>query len=70
MKPVLPWSVGEAANTPSNGTGEVLSIEFTDDGSTIFPLAFASLDGSKANPFNPLRIDFGDPTFLHLNYTG
>ena len=70
LKPVFPWTVGEPSNAPTNGVGEVLSVKFSDDGSSIFPLAFASLDGSEVSPFNPLRIDYGDPTFLHLNYTG
>ena len=69
LEPVFPWTVGKPANAPVNGIGEVLSIKFSN-GSSIFPLAFASLDGSEASPFNPLRIDYGDPTFLHLNYTG
>ena len=69
LKPVLPWTVGEPANAPVDGIGEVLSVSFRKSPS-IFPLALASLDGSNASPFNPLRIDYGDPTFLHLNYTG
>jgi hypothetical protein len=66
LVPILPWIVGKPANDPTGQVGE----NFTLIGQTdpnIFPLAFFSLGG---NDFNPLRIDYGDPIFLNLNYSG
>ena len=63
LVPILPWSVGPPKNGPS---GESLAVNFQET-PTIFPLASWSLGGDN---FNPLRIDYSDPTFLNLNYTG
>ena len=66
LRPVLPWTVGGPANGPKGGLGE----DFTVQASripTIFPLAIFSMGGDD---FNPLRIDYGNPTFLNLDYTG
>ena len=67
LKPIVPWTIGKPANAPSNSIGEELSVRLSGAGGTIFPLAKFSMGG---NDFNPLQIDFGDPTFLKLNYTG
>ena len=66
LRPIVPWTVGPAANDPSGRLGENFTVNLNVDPS-IFPLARFSLGGDD---FNPLRIDYGDPTFLHLNYTG
>ena len=66
LKPIIPWTVGKAANDPSGQVGENFTVTALKT-PTIFPLATFSLGGDD---FNPLRIDYGDPTFLHLNYTG
>lgn len=67
LKPIVPWTVGPPANDPSGGVGENLTVQFQANQNTIFPLAKFSIGGDD---FNPLRIDYGNPTFLHLNYTG
>lgn len=69
LVPVLPWTVGPPANTadPQKKPGEYFDVEFKPNQNTIYPLAKFSMGGED---FNPLRIDFGDPTFLRLNYTG
>ena len=66
LEPIVPWTVGKPVNDPSAHIGENLTV-IADLSPTIFPLARLSLGGDN---FNPLRIDYGDPTFLHLNYTG
>ncbi|KAL3417370.1 Lcc2 [Phlyctema vagabunda] len=62
LVPIMPWNVGPAANGI-----ESLSVQGKSDQGTIYPLAFFSLGSDN---FDPLRIDYGDPTFLNLNYTG
>lgn len=64
--PVYPWTVGPPANDPSGGVGENLTVNFQPS-PMIFPLAVWSLGGDD---FNPLQIDYGNPTFLNLNYSG
>ena len=66
LVPIVPWTVGPAVNDPTGSLGENFTVDFNND-PTIFPLAKFSMGGDD---FNPLRIDYGDPTFLHLNYTG
>ena len=66
LKPVLKWRVG----SPSNGnTGEEHDVVFNPTAKP-FPLARFSLELPSSSTFNPLRIDYSDPTFLHLNNTG
>ena len=67
LKPIVPWTVGTPANDPSGQIGENLTVQLKGGQSTIFPLALFSMGGDD---FNPLQIDYGDPTFLNLNYTG
>jgi Multicopper oxidase len=67
LKPILPWTVGPPANDPSGKVGENLTVQFQPGKSTIFPLAKFSMGGDD---FNPLKIDYGNPIFLNLNYTG
>jgi Multicopper oxidase len=67
LKPILPWTVGKAANDPYGKVGENFTVQFKGGQGTIFPLAKFSMGGDD---FNPLRIDYGNPTFLNLNYTG
>ena len=66
LHPIVPWTVGPPANDRAGGVGENLTVKFQQSPS-IFPLASFSLGGDK---FNPLYIDYGNPTFLNLNYTG
>ena len=67
LKPVLKWEVGE----PVNGdkvVGQILNIRFRAQ-PEIYPLAKAAMN-EDPNKFSPLYVNYGDPTFLHLNYTG
>jgi hypothetical protein len=64
LKPILPWKVGNPANDPLN-TNLTVQIKFKQN--TIFPLALFSIDGDD---FNPLQIEYDNPIFLKLNYTG
>jgi hypothetical protein len=64
---MLPWTVGPAANGKKFGENFTVQGLFPEAASTYFPLAHFSIGGDD---FNPLRIDFGDPTFLNLNNTG
>ena len=67
LKPILPWTVAKPpANDPNGGIGENFTVQFKDS-PLVFPLAKFSLAGDD---FNPLQIDYGNPTFMHLNYTG
>jgi hypothetical protein len=66
LKPILEWQVGKAANDLLSGVGQNFTVQ-NGRGSSIYPLAFFSMGGDN---FNPLRIDYGDPTFNHLNNTG
>ena len=66
LKPVLPWTVPKIPANDPTGIGENFTVRF-QDGHNIFPLALFSLGG---NDFDPLRIDYSNPTFLNLNYTG
>ena len=67
LQPVVPWpTIPPPANDPQGLIGENLTVQFKQN-PNIFPLAKFSMGGDE---FNPLQINFGDPTFLHLNYTG
>lgn len=58
------------ANDKIGGVGEnftVLGSFGPPDGTFFFPLAHFSMGGQN---FNPLRIDYGNPTFLNLNNSG
>lgn len=63
---MLPWKIGPAANNQTSTNGEQNDVEFTRAPS-IFPLAKFSLGTQQ---FLPFQVDYGDPTFLHLNNTG
>jgi len=69
FKPVVPWY----PQPPVNGAqGETRLIGFKPQGTPRpWPLAVWSMENaSMANPlWTPLRIDYGNPTFLHLNNT-
>lgn len=67
LQPVVSWPpITPPANDPQGHIGENLTVQFRNS-PDIFPLAKFSMGGDS---FNPLQINFGDPTFLHLNYTG
>jgi hypothetical protein len=62
--PILPWTVGSPSNNRS-GIGQDFTVQ-GQSAPTYFPLAFFSLGGDQ----NPLKIDWGNPTFLNLNNPG
>ncbi|KAF4628164.1 hypothetical protein G7Y89_g9985 [Cudoniella acicularis] len=66
LVPILKWKVGR----PANGhTGEEYDVVFNNT-ALPYPLALFSLEMPDSPAFNPLRIDYNDPTFLKLNNTG
>jgi hypothetical protein len=66
LRPVLKWQVGGPSN---HNTGEEHDVVLNTT-SLPYPLAAFSLQMPDSPFFNPLRIDYNDPTFLHLNNTG
>jgi hypothetical protein len=68
--PILPWTVGPPSNDPSGQVGQNFTLILDRNASTIFPLAAFSIGGHNNTDFNPLQIDYGNPIFLKLNYTG
>lgn len=67
LQPIVQWPpITPPANDPQGHIGENFTVQFRNS-PDIFPLAKFSMGGDN---FNPLQINFGDPTFLHLNYTG
>ena len=67
LHPIRPWTVGKPSNDPSGSIGENLTVQFKPNQGSIFPLARFSMGGDD---FNPMRITWGNPTFLNLNFTG
>lgn len=64
LKPVVEWQVG----VPANGhTGEEHDVMVAPE-ERPYPLAGFALN-PPLSVSTPLRIDYGDPTFLHLNNT-
>ena len=65
LTPMYHWHVGSPANGPE---GEHLTLNSGPEPHPgIYPLAKWTL---KAHDFTPFKIDYSDPTFLNLNYTG
>ena len=65
LHPILEWQVGRPANDPAGLVGENFTVQF-QNAQTIFPLSKFSMGGET---YNPLHIDYGNPTFLNLNNT-
>jgi hypothetical protein len=68
LHPILPWNVGPAANDISGHVGQNLSVQGFNKSPTIFPLAAFSI--GLGSDFIPFQIDYADPMFLRLNFTG
>ena len=65
LRPVLKWKVGNPANA-----GQEQDVVLNTKQPKPYPVAAFSLEPTTFNSsFIPLRIDYGDPTFLHLNNT-
>lgn len=73
LRPKLPWKVGPAANGVSSGEpGEQFNVtlESFPENSTQYqqyPLAAFSLQPKGSSVFNPLQINYSDPTIAHLD---
>ena len=68
LKPKLPWYVGDAAN---GLYGENLTVEYDNSKPPLnFPLAFIAFNQSSKSGYVPLQIEYSEPTFLNLTYTG
>lgn len=66
LRPILPWTVGPAANAPPDQVGESFAVQLQNS-PDIFPLALFAVG---ADEFIPLEIDYSNPTFLKLGYGG
>jgi hypothetical protein len=58
--------VGDPVNDPSGKVGENFTVK-NGDAPTFYPWASFSMGGDQ---HDPLRIDYGNPTFLNLNNSG
>ena len=73
LRPKLPWKVGPAANGVAAGEpGEQFNVtlESFPENSTQYqqyPLAAFSLQPKGSSVFNPLQINYSDPTIAHLD---
>jgi hypothetical protein len=70
LRPVLEWSVGSPSNLHGGGEHDVILNQNRTETDKFYPLARFALDPSDLSKFVPLRVDYDDPTFLHLNNTG
>lgn len=69
LKPILKWTVPPMpANDRVNNIGELFDVK-PEGRPTIFPLAIFSI-GKTGGDNQPLQIDYSNPTFFKLNYTG
>lgn len=69
IEPRVPWYVGKPpANGLASEWGERFDATVKEKGGTEkFPLAAWSLEPNKAPAWNPLQIDYKNPTFLNLD---
>ena len=68
LRPVVPWYVGSASNGAGQEFDVILNNTARDKG-VPYRLANFALQPPNAPFFNPLQIDYGQPTFLYLNQT-
>ncbi|KAF2115369.1 multicopper oxidase-domain-containing protein [Lophiotrema nucula] len=71
LKPIIPWTVGHASNPKPGNIGELFSVERNrKPADTMFPFAYFSMGGDgSVDDFVPMRVDYGNPTFVNLNNT-
>jgi hypothetical protein len=69
LHPILEWQVGKASNG-RDGENRAVKANFTGPPTAPFPVAKFSFSKPGDPAFIPLRIDYSDPIFLSLNYTG
>lgn len=69
LHPVLPWQVGPAANANNKNGGDKNGDVFQTPVGFVadMPLGLFSLERPGPPAFNPLKIDYGDPIFSHLD---
>ncbi|KAK3395258.1 multicopper oxidase-domain-containing protein [Podospora didyma] len=68
LKPILPWTIGNPSNA---GQEHDVVSNFVNPDPKLGPAAKFSMEPTTfGSTFLPLRIDFDNPTFLHLNNTG
>ncbi|KXJ91823.1 multicopper oxidase-domain-containing protein [Microdochium bolleyi] len=65
LRPILKWNITHAAN---GGDGQRFRLE-SQTGDPFYPLAFFAFDMRGGSDFKPLKIDYSDPMFFHLNET-
>ena len=71
LHPILQWQVQRPpVNGPLGGDGEQFDVwrDGSGAGSSYYPLATWSL--GENDGFSPLRVDYGNPTFFHLDNKG
>ncbi|KAH8588081.1 multicopper oxidase-domain-containing protein [Bisporella sp. PMI_857] len=65
LVPIVPWEVG---NPPVNGPqGEGFNVSTIGDATGQFGTAFFSLERFKNTLNTPMQVNYGNPTFLHLD---
>ncbi|KAK0733004.1 multicopper oxidase-domain-containing protein [Lasiosphaeria miniovina] len=67
LKPILPWTIGNPSNA---GQEHDVIVDGTANRTELGPFGIFSMEPTTFNSkFLPLRIDFDNPIFLHLNET-
>ena len=66
LHPIVPWQVKLPSNGPSGQSFDLWRVNTPPN--PPFPLAHWTL-GLSSGGFNPLRINYSNPTFFHLNNT-
>lgn len=65
LRPIVPWIVGKASNDKAT---QHFDLNIQPNGlPKPYPLSFFALEPTFAPGFNPLQINYSDPSFLHLN---
>ena len=67
LHPILPWQVGRSSN---GDDGEEELFNLSSDFSRLYPLAFFTLANESEAGVVPLRVDYGNATFLNLDNQG
>lgn len=69
LVPIVQWNVPIPPDNDQSGAyGENWTVRGGPPGANIFPLQLFSL--GSATDYDPMLVDYSDPTFFHLNYTG
>jgi hypothetical protein len=71
LVPILQWEVKDPVNGQPGDKGQIFDVWFNNNKSEAnltYPLALWSVADNKL--FSPLRVNYSDPTFFHLDNTG